>query len=213
MKRRYWTPEEVKLLKEKYETTRTSEIAAELGRPLRTVYAKAYAYGLNKCKSLVQEMSRQNYYNNPEKFKVGHFTKGSEPWNKGTKGLTSANKTSFAKGNKPHNTKKVGDISIRQDTTGRFYKYRKIKDAHWELEQRMVWEEHNGAIPEGMVVAFKDNDTMNTSIDNLELLTRDQLMDRNTIHNYPIGIVEAARLTGVLSRLTNKNRKHAQKQD
>ena len=42
----------------------------------------------------------------------GYFKKGSTPWNKGTKGLTKANKTSFKKGIIHFNYKQVGEERI-----------------------------------------------------------------------------------------------------
>ena len=42
----------------------------------------------------------------------------------------------------------------------------------WEFLHRAVWEEHNGPVPEGMVVTFKDSDRLNCDIDNLILVTR-----------------------------------------
>ena len=35
---------------------------------------------------------------------------------------------------------------------------------------RTVWEEHNGPIPEGMMVTFKDGNTENCDIGNLTLI-------------------------------------------
>lgn len=42
----------------------------------------------------------------------------------------------------------------------------------WEFLHRAVWEEHNGPIPEGMVIIFKDNDKLNCDIENLMLVTK-----------------------------------------
>lgn len=39
---------------------------------------------------------------------------------------------------------------------------------------RVIWELHNGPIPEGMVIIFKDRDAFNCSIENLALVTRRQ---------------------------------------
>ena len=42
----------------------------------------------------------------------------------------------------------------------------------WEFLHRAVWEEHNGPVPEGMVVTFKDSDRLNCDISNLILVTK-----------------------------------------
>ena len=47
--------------------------------------------------------------------RTGRFEKGRATWNKGTKGLTKANVTSFKKGQKPHNYKPLGSERITKD--------------------------------------------------------------------------------------------------
>ena len=44
--------------------------------------------------------------------RTGRFEKGHATWNKGTKGLTKANVTSFKKGQKSHNYKPLGSERI-----------------------------------------------------------------------------------------------------
>lgn len=39
-------------------------------------------------------------------------------------------------------------------------------------EHRLVWEKHNGSIPEGYVIHHKDGNGLNNSIENLEMMTR-----------------------------------------
>ena len=40
---------------------------------------------------------------------------------------------------------------------------------------RVTWEKHNGPIPEGMCVSFKDHDNMNCDISNLMLVSRAEI--------------------------------------
>lgn len=92
------------------------------------------------------------------------FTEGQESWNKGTKGLTSRNRTTFKKGRVPHNHKPIGHEY--QNTQG----YIMIKVAEprkFELKQRHVWQLANGTIPARHVIRFLDNDRTNCSLDNL----------------------------------------------
>ncbi len=110
----------------------------------------------------------------------GRFKKGHISWNKGIKGLTIGGvQTQFKPGNEPHNTKHNGAISIRKDKSGRPYKYIRISKGNWELLHRFVWKKHNGEIPKGMLVVFKDGNSLNCSIDNLELISRKENMQRN----------------------------------
>jgi len=41
----------------------------------------------------------------------------------------------------------------------------------WAFVHRMVWEEHNGPIPEGMIVSFRDSNKLNCDISNLMLIS------------------------------------------
>lgn len=102
----------------------------------------------------------------------GQFIKGNNPWNSGTKGLTSANKTSFKKGNLPNNYRPVGSES--EDKDG----YIKIKTADpnkWELKHRVVWRKVNGEIPKSHAILFADGNIRNFELDNLILVSRAEL--------------------------------------
>jgi hypothetical protein len=42
-----------------------------------------------------------------------------------------------------------------------------------------IWEQANGPVPEGHVVAFRDSDRMNICLENLMLVPRAELLDMN----------------------------------
>ena len=141
------------------------------------------------------------------------FKKGNVPHNKGKKMppelYAKASRTMFKKGHKPHNTRKDGDISLRGDKSGRAYKYIRISEANWQLLHRVVWEYHNGKIPKGHNVIFKDGNTMNCNIENLELVSNAENMKRNSfMNNYPEDIQKLIQLKGALNRQINKRRKN-----
>lgn len=114
---------------------------------------------------------------------TGWFQKGHEP---GTKGksieeicgydpekLARVRSTHFKKGEPPVNQLPIGSIVV----TSHGYKIRKRQMEgtiweRWEFLHRAVWEEHNGPVPKGMFVIFKDGDKMNCSIENLALISR-----------------------------------------
>ena len=57
------------------------------------------------------------------------------------KGLAGANKTSFAKGNVPPSTKKVGTISTRKDKNERPYMHIKVAEPNkWQMLHVYIWE-------------------------------------------------------------------------
>lgn len=110
----------------------------------------------------------------------GCFQKGSTPCNKGTKGLMKVNKTSFKKGEIPHNTKGVGSISKRKDKNGHTYMLIKIDEPNkWQMLHAYIWEHKHGKIPKGFCVVFKDKNTLNMSLDNLMLVSRNELLGLN----------------------------------
>lgn len=131
--------------------------------------------------------------------------KGQVPRNKGKKqveymsaeAIEKTKLTRFKKGHVPHNTNKQGDgaITKRRDSNGKYYKYIRIKKGVWELYHRYLWEQVNGKIPDGHIVVFKDGDSDNTNIDNLELITLTENMFRNSKHNYPSEIIPSLVLT------------------
>lgn len=107
----------------------------------------------------------------------GRFKKGDVPANKGTKGLTSANRTSFKKGQRPPNYRPIGSERINTDG----YWEIKVSDIgkRWRMKHTVVYEHHHGKVPEGSVVIFLDGDKNNLNIENLHVVTRAQLAKLN----------------------------------
>ena len=115
------------------------------------------------------------------------FARGHIPFNKGTKGLTKANKTSFKKGNLPANY--IGGYKICKDglyirVGKQTYSYKdkfgnKIKVGKYESLARKKWRDEFGEIPKGMIVFHKDGDVYNDNLDNLELISRRELLKKN----------------------------------
>ena len=113
--------------------------------------------------------------------RTGRFEKGHATWNKGTKGLTKANVTSFKKGQKPHNYKPLGSERIVKDG----YCEVKVSDTgrRWRPKHVLIYEKHHGKVPKGSAVIFLDGDKRNFDIDNLYLVTRSQLamLNKNSL--------------------------------
>ena len=108
------------------------------------------------------------------------FKKGCVPYNKGKKqeeymspeSIERTRPTRFQPGHPAHNRVPVGTISKNK------YGYLLIKTKaegsqweRWEFLHQKVWETHNGPIPSGMIVSFKNGDKENVGIDNLMLIT------------------------------------------
>lgn len=95
----------------------------------------------------------------------GYFKKGFTPWNKGVKGFMGANRTSFKKGQDPHNHRPIGSQRICSKDK---YVIEKVAEPDvWKHKHRILWEEHYGEIPEDCVIRFIDGDRANITIENL----------------------------------------------
>ena len=107
---------------------------------------------------------------------TGRFEKGHTSWNKGTKGLTHANKTSFKKGNIPQNHKPVGYERINVDG------YVEIKVAEpnvFKLKHRVIYENIYGKIPDNHNVVFADGNKLNLDPDNLIIVSKSEMLIMN----------------------------------
>lgn len=112
--------------------------------------------------------------------RTGCFTKGHVPWTKGKtieeilkdpEKIRRFYENQYKKGNVPHNALPLGTIIKNSD--GYLIRKKQMEGSQWErweMLHRAVWEEHNGPIPEGMMVAFKDGNTENCDIGNLILI-------------------------------------------
>ena len=165
---RYWTEEEKKYL---------SEIT--LGRgylEITEMMTAKFNYDYTKTQ-IAAAIKRYGLSTG----RTGRFEKGRVPFNKGTKGLTSANSTSFKKGNVPHTYLPIGSESVTRDG----YTIVKVSDEgtrnqQWRPKHRLIWEKRHGPVPDGHAIVFGDGDKTNLSIDNLILVSRSQLSVMNT---------------------------------
>jgi len=200
-----WTKTEDKIVKKLYPTTSATEIAEKMGRSILAVYQRARILGLKKSAEYLSTEASGRYQRGQ---KPSHtvFKKGRTPWNQGMKGLQIGGKeTQFKKGHLPHNTKENFVISIRKDRRGVPYKFIRVALAQWMPLQRYNWEQVHGKIPPKMKLIFKDRDTLNCAVDNLELVSCGQLMKRNSVHNYPVEVACTIQLRGALNRQIRKH--------
>lgn len=127
--------------------------------------------------------------------RTGRFEKGHIPHpDAKPKG---ANKTSFKKGNTPHNWKPVG--STRTTVDG-YIEIKTQEPKKWEQLHKVIWTEAYGEIPEGCCVVFKDSDKSNVVLDNLELVSRNELLQINRLRctSYPSEVQPTVRSLGKL---------------
>ncbi len=108
--------------------------------------------------------------------------------------------------------------TIKTDSNG--YKHIKVREVlpgertgfgnyeAWPTLHRHVWEQHNGPVPAGFAVTFKDENRSNAGdINNLTLISRSDLMKKYSIHNLPDELREVIHITGTLTRTINERKK------
>lgn len=207
MKRRPWSPEDEQLLRELYPNTPTQALADRFGREIRSVYAKAKAMGLAKSAEYLASPFAARLRAGDGRGKATRFKAGHTAWNKGQTYQPGgrAKETQFKPGNVPHSMKPIGSEKWRDG-----YLWRKVSDDqpvarfNWREVHRLLWEEHNGPIPEGHAVVFRNGDRTDIRIENLEIITRQELGRRNTVHRLPPELRKVIRTKGALTRRINK---------
>ena len=201
--RRSWSDQDIARLRELYPGTPMPELIKVFRRPDHAIYGKAHALGLKRSEDYLasEHACRLRREDNPG---VGsRFKKGNTSWNKGISyaaGGRSA-ETRFSVGTMPHNHVPVGTERVTRDGI----RQRKTHDdgpAHrrWKSVHMIIWEEVHGEVPHGHLVVFRDRDTKNIELDNLELVSRAENMRRNTIHRYPPELKDTIRQLSKLKR-------------
>jgi hypothetical protein len=200
-----WTPEQTDALVRLYPTHTAEDIAQLIGRATESVQHKASKLGLKKSREWVAERARQAMRNPNHPGRNAGFQKGHATWNKGIKGLRLSPKTEWKKGQLPHTWRPIGSTRVTADG----YLERKVSDTRVTRDDyvpvhHLVWRMHgNGPIPAGHALVFRDGNPRNLDINNLELITRAELMRRNTVHRYPEPVKQAIRAKASFSRQLN----------
>lgn len=220
---RYYTEEEVALLRARYADTPTEQLARQLGRKIGSVHQKAIKLGLHKSRDLVVTMAREAMADPRHGGRASQFKPGIVPANKGLRrpGWAPGRmaESQFRKGHKPYTWVPVGSFRVTQDGMLE----QKYSDdpgppgARWRSFARLVWEAANGPAPDGFTVVFrvgrKTVDPNLVTLDALELISRAELMRRNSIHQMPPELADVSRLRGRLTRAINDKAKEAEHHD
>lgn len=216
-----WTPEQDNILRDRYPHEQTAVVAAALGRSVAPVYQRAAKLGLSKTEAFYasDRSGRVIRGKQDPKMRATQFKPGQTPSNKGLRrpGWAPGRmaETQFKKGSMSgsaqHNYLPIGSERLSRDG----YLERKVTDdpslapaRRWVAVHRIVWEQANGPIPSGHAVAFlpgrKSTDVEKITLDAVELVSRAELMRRNTYHNYPKEVVQLIQLKGALNRKINR---------
>ena len=175
-----WTDRQLAYLRKHYADTPMDVLIRKTGHCDDSIYNKAAALGLRKSQAFKQAFGRRVAAN--PKSVACRFKKGREPFNKGKRehefrspdAIARCARTQFKAGHRPHNTRPVGYECFRRlGDTG--YVYIKVSDdLPMVLKHRYVWEQAHGPIPEGCNIVFRDGNTRNCDLSNLELISREE---------------------------------------
>lgn len=211
-RRRPWTDADRDMVRRHYADTPTAELAARLNRSIKTVYTVAYKLGLRKSDTYFAAGLGGRTGDGrgaATRFQPGHVT-----WNKGTRYIAGGRsaETRFRAGRIPHTWQPVGTYRVRKNR-GSGYLEQKMTDTRctrrdWIAVHRMVWEAAHGPIPPNHVVAFRPGRKSivleEITLDALELVSRQEMIRRNTIHRYPVELRQNIKLLARAKKLINK---------
>lgn len=104
-----------------------------------------------------------------------HFKKGDTPWTKSNPGIHLSPATEFKKGCSARNRLPLGAIVERRCKGGHVRRYIKVGEpSKWIAFALFVCICEWGEIPDGHFPHHVDGNTLNDSVDNLQLVTRGQ---------------------------------------
>lgn len=214
MKRTRWTALELEILRTHYPHTRTEHLLPMLpGRSVKTIQQKAASSGWKKTREFIAELAREAMANPDHPAHRTRFVKGGTSWNAGVRFVAGGRspETRFKKGQRGGRAvelyKPVGTERISKDG----YLERKINDdmpfqRRWRGVHLILWEAKHGPLPAGHALVFRDGDKTNLAEDNFELITRADLMRRNSVHNHGPEIARIHQLKGAIRRQINKRK-------
>jgi hypothetical protein len=208
-----WTDSEISMLRRVYPNTPTAKIANMLGVKPYVVSGKAAKMGIGKSAEYLASPAAHRMRVDTIGART-RFKPGSIPWNKGLRGINYPGQiaTQFKPGHRGGRAmeryKPIGTERVTIDG----YLERKINDdmplqKRWRAVHILLWEQVNGPLPSGHALVFRDGNKRNICLDNIELLTRSELMRRNSFHRYGQEIAQLVQLRGAIKRkINNKER-------
>jgi hypothetical protein len=195
---------EDEIIKANYLTINVNQLAIKVGRAESFVNGRLKALGLQIPREIIEQRKIDS-----------RLKPGNVPLNKGKRieefmspeGIERSKQTRFKKGQVPINTLHDGAIRLRhnhKDRNSRPYYWIRVAMGKWEMLHVHNWVKKNGPVPEDYIIVFKDKNTLNCDVENLEMITREENMLRNTIHNYPEDLKDVIQLTGRIKRKLNR---------
>lgn len=200
-----------RIIKARYLDTPVKTLATMIGKSHTCIVTRLRQLELKIPKRIIEQRKKDS-----------RFHKGIIPTTKGKKwseymseeGMKASRAMCYKKGNRPHNTKeKDGEISLRhnqQNNNEKPYYFIRISVGKWYPLHQLIWQQAYGIVPEGYCLWFKDSNTLNVTLNNLEMITRAEnaRRNRNKFINLPPELQEVIQLTNKLQKII-KNHKTA----
>ena len=217
--RQEWTAAQLHTLRALYPDHSAASVAQAIGRPVASVYNKAFTLGLRKSPGFLSSQASGRIQSDKQHpaMVASRFKAGMTPWNKGRKGISyeGSKATQFKKGEMSgaaqHNYVPIGSVRICADG----YLERKVSDdqdvypaRRWVAVHRLVWQEAHGPIPKGHIVRFRPGQKTakleEITVDRLECITRGQNAIRNHPRNRDPELGRLVQLKGAITRQVNR---------
>lgn len=214
--RRPWMAKELRLVKTFYPHVPTQEIADELGREVHCVYRQAKNMGLCKTREYLDSPEACRLRRGDNVGAAHRYPKGHVPANKGTRRPGYApgrmRETQFKKGQRPQTWKPLGSERLCDG-----YLQRKVTDTgypprDWKPVHVLLWEKaKRRKVGRGFCIVFKDGDKTHIELANLERVSRQDLVRRNSIHNLPPELKEVIMLRATIRQVITKRERKMQR--
>lgn len=144
----------------------------------------------------------------------GQFCKGNIPVNKGKKwseympqeSQQGSLRTTFKKGNIPHNHRPVGSERVNKDG---YIEIKVQEPKKWRLKHRVLYEKEYGEMPKGHKLIFADGNKLNLNLDNLILVSSSEelIMNRNKLFFEDKTLTKTGALVSKVIDTANKKKK------
>jgi hypothetical protein len=207
--KRLWSAKEDRVLRQRYPDTPTVELARQLRRSTSATYGRAKKLGLEKSDAYRTSPAACRLRRGGNVGVDTRFKKGQVPPNKGLRRpgwhAGRMRETQFKKGERSGVAIRLWKPIGTERLSKEGYLERKVNNdlplqARWKAVHTILWEEAHGPVPAGHALAFLNRDKTDVRLENLELITRAELMRRNTVHNLPKPVARAVMLLGALNR-------------
>lgn len=212
-----WTEAETEQVRLRYSVERTADLAASLDRGVGAVYQHAAALGIKKSIDFIRADGRRRASLPDAPGTNYRFPKGLTPWNKGVNFIAGGRsvetqfKPGCLSGRAAARYQPIGAERLSKEG----YLERKINDdmqtqKRWRAVHILTWEAVHGPLPKGHALVFRDGNKANIALENLEPITRAELMRRNSVHSMPPELEKLVLLRGALNRQINQRIKNEQ---